>query len=477
MTSAFCRVYLDEYGSLYLIAIVALLATAPVPQDVLIGDWIADMSEEGLFEGRLEVDSRNRVARFGGETLALTDDGHGQWSADLPHKGARISLRWKNGVQGLWLQRYGANDSYGWATPLRFDNPLPDRWTARVRPYRRRFPLLLRIERAERKNGAKRGALRVIPRDPDRNRSLRMNVTDVRKVADQWKFIRKRGAPMTAALSNDGSVLTLSVDDRSLRFRRSVQPEGLKARWTAPIALTRPMPDASWPSKHPRNAGFDVPPLRALIDELARQPVESVFDPMVHALLVAREGQLVVEEYFFGHGPEDLHDTRSSGKSLASMLAGAVAYARKRSPAVFAAQKLCDTASAYADLCRDPRKRAIDLGHLLSMRSGLACDDDDYDSPGNEDRMQSQTKEMDWYRYALSVPMVRAPGEKAVYCSAGINLSGAMLEGLTGQSTTILFQDHLATPLGIEHYHHNVFDDGAGYFGGGIRLRPRDMLK
>ena len=48
--------------------------------------------------------------------------------------------------------------------------------------------------------------------------------------------------------------------------------------------------------------------------------------------------------------------------------------------------------------------------HLLTMSSGLDCDDNNDNSPGNEDVMQEQTKEPDWYRYTMSLPMVRSPG-------------------------------------------------------------------
>ena len=53
----------------------------------------------------------------------------------------------------------------------------------------------------------------------------------------------------------------------------------------------------------------------------------------------------------------------------------------------------------------DPRKATITLGHLLTHNSGLACDDNDDNSPGNEDKMQQTSR--DWYHYTLDLPMVR----------------------------------------------------------------------
>ena len=38
------------------------------------------------------------------------------------------------------------------------------------------------------------------------------------------------------------------------------------------------------------------------------------------------------------------------------------------------------------------------------MTAGFDCDDSG-DRPGDEDMMQQQTEEPDWYRYSLNVPM------------------------------------------------------------------------
>ena len=64
----------------------------------------------------------------------------------------------------------------------------------------------------------------------------------------------------------------------------------------------------------------------------------------------------------------------------------------------------------------DPRKKAMTLEHLISMTAGFDCDDSG-DRPGDEDPMQEQRKEPDWYKYSLNVPMAWNNGDKIVYCS------------------------------------------------------------
>jgi len=111
------------------------------------------------------------------------------------------------------------------------------------------------------------------------------------------------------------------------------------------------------------------------------------------------------------------------------------------------------------------------------MRPGLSCDDNDGDSPGNEMNMQGQAAQPNWRRYTLDLPMVRAPGDRAIYCSASINLALATLQSVTGEWLPDIFAKGIAEPLGIEHYHFNLTPAENGYMGGGVRLVSRDQLK
>jgi CubicO group peptidase (beta-lactamase class C family) len=133
----------------------------------------------------------------------------------------------------------------------------------------------------------------------------------------------------------------------------------------------------------------------------------------------------------------------------------------------------------YKDFANpDPRKQKITVEDLLTMDSGYACDDNDDDSPGNEDTMQGQDKQPDWYKYTLDLPMQDEPGDKkAVYCTGAINLLGGILRNTTHMRLTEFFQKYYAGPLDIHDYHMNLMPTGDAYMGGGIYLRPRDMLK
>jgi CubicO group peptidase (beta-lactamase class C family) len=237
-----------------------------------------------------------------------------------------------------------------------------------------------------------------------------------------------------------------------------------------------PTEDDGWRTASPRQAGLDLKPLAALVQQIQDTQTDSFSTPYIQSLLVARHGKLALEEYFYGFDREQPHDTRSSGKTLAGTLTGIAldhgAKFKLDSPVL-------PLLPQYKDVTNpDPRKQRITVQDLLTMDSGLACDDNDDGSPGNEDTMQQQHKQQDWYRYILDVPMQDEPGDKkAVYCTAGINLLGGIVQHATGMRLTEFFDRFYARPLQIRDYHMNLMPDGGAYLGGGVYLKPRDMLK
>ncbi len=79
----------------------------------------------------------------------------------------------------------------------------------------------------------------------------------------------------------------------------------------------------------------------------------------------------------------------------------------------------------------DARKLRVTLAHLLTHTAGLACNDNDDASPGNENTLQTQSAQPDWWKYTLDLPMAHEPGLRYAYCSANIHLAGGILSTLT----------------------------------------------
>ena len=183
----------------------------------------------------------------------------------------------------------------------------------------------------------------------------------------------------------------------------------------------------------------------------------------------------MLEEYFHGEHRDKPHDTRSAAKSLTATLFGAAVQAGVPLSARSRVYQVMNGGTFAHDL--EPSKRVLTVEHLLTMSSGLDCDDSDPNSPGNEDAVANQTEEPDWWKLTLGLKMLREPGERAVYCSVQPNLIGGVVRKAAGRPLPELFHDLVAEPLGIRRYWMNLTPTGEAYMGGGVRLLPRDFMK
>jgi CubicO group peptidase (beta-lactamase class C family) len=195
----------------------------------------------------------------------------------------------------------------------------------------------------------------------------------------------------------------------------------------------------------------------------------------MHSILVAYRGRLVLEEYFYGFDRATPHDTRSAAKTFGSVMLGT---APARVAGLSPASRIYDVMRSLGPFANpDSRKSQITLAHLLTHTSGLACNDNDDNSPGNEATMQSQRPEPNWWHYTLNLPQQFDPGTRYAYCSANSNLVGGALTQATRRWIPELFRETIAEPLQFGEWHWNLMPNGEGYLGGGAFLLPRDLLK
>jgi hypothetical protein len=125
--------------------------------------------------------------------------------------------------------------------------------------------------------------------------------------------------------------------------------------------------------------------------------------PDVRAIAVHHKGMLVLEEYFYGYDRDRQHQMRSLTKSVISLLAGAAVdrgLLRADEP-VLARLNYTSVANLNS------RKERITLNDLLSNKSGLACDDHDKASLGNEVKLYDST---DWPKAFIDLPTLFEPG-------------------------------------------------------------------
>ena len=470
-------------------AALALAAgcTGPVEGSSPLGLWVWNAGHEASV-----VDVA--ILRDG-ERWRATVDGQ---PADVTIDGRNVSLAAPNGQSFVGhIVGYGVGNGAGNASSIRGRWRQPSSslaysemvtltdltavdgggWRARVDLQARPFRVFLDVfEDAQ-------GELAAVIRNPERNEIMRAGRFRVEKDGkDRWTLVagqgerqirqsvRRNGDELQLDHSWFGTALTLlpaSETDAAAYYPR--YPAAQAARYAPPPRL-----DDGWTVATAEEAGFDRQALDALVAELAGADPRNRRPRLIHSVLVAHKGRLLLEEYFYGHDRTMRHDTRSLGKVFAPVLIGAL---QQQGVDIDAdVRPIADVLAAAGEALDDPRKKDITLAHLMSFTSGLDCDVN-RDSPGSEDRMWGQQDEDDFWLYTARLPLLHEPGERYAYCSGSINLVGASLRAAGGKPIVELFDDLIAQPLEFGTYHWNLAPNGAAYLGGGTYMRPRDILK
>jgi CubicO group peptidase (beta-lactamase class C family) len=238
-----------------------------------------------------------------------------------------------------------------------------------------------------------------------------------------------------------------------------------------------------WAVAAPQAVGLDADRLCALVPWL-----EGWKEGDIHAVLVARHGKLVFEQYFAGadekwgeplgndtaHSRDRLHDARSVTKSVVALVLG-IALDRGLVKAGLDTPVL-DLLPQYADL-RTPEKAKITLRHLLTMSAGLKWNEDiPYGSPDNSETQMDEAP--DPARFVLSQDVVAPAGETYTYSGGCTVLIQAILKQASGKSLDVLAHDLLFAPLGIEQVEWVRYPaTGEPVAASGLRLLPRDFAK
>lgn len=193
----------------------------------------------------------------------------------------------------------------------------------------------------------------------------------------------------------------------------------------------------------------------------------------IHSILLVQKGELILEEYYGKNTIDTQHDLRSVTKNFRSLLLG-IAIDKGF------IESLNDPVSKYMkDLSPkknlDPRKEKITIKHLITMSSGLDCNDWDKNSKGQEDRVY---RKKDWLQYFLDLPMINDPGTVSNYCSIGQILVAEIISKASRMSIDKFAEKYLFKPLGITNlsWGHTSKKEVLAS-GKRLYMIPRDMAK
>lgn len=253
------------------------------------------------------------------------------------------------------------------------------------------------------------------------------------------------------------------------------------------IAVPQKLAD-HWIISTPEQEGFDQQRLEQIIGEI---PVKN---PKLDGIVIARHGKLVVDQYFNGYSPVELHKIWSITKTITSTLLGIAMDQELLSVKDSIHQHL-------GDYLTNPlsSKRNITIEHLITMTSGLEW----IELGGPESTGGQLPYASDWIDFVLDQPLTHPPGEVFNYSTGNTMLLAPIIKSGTALHASEFAKENLFDRLGIEHYEWDTQSEFwtktqngelpgakqaeaidykepfADYTntGSGLRMRPRDLCK
>lgn len=231
------------------------------------------------------------------------------------------------------------------------------------------------------------------------------------------------------------------------------------------IAIQPIQPTTDWVlSKDSYNQNL----IRAMNKKIAQRDFKDI-----SSVVVLKNGELLLEQYFNGSDRSTLHDPRSVGKSFASTMLGiAIAEGFIKNEQ----QKLSEFYPLQNYQHHSPAKTKVTLQQLLTMTSGFTGDDADSASPGHEENMYPTA---DWVKFTLDLPMqnTAAPTNSWQYFTAGVVVLGDILQKTVPGGLESYADKKLFAPLGIKKYQWQYTPQQVANTAGGLQLSALDFAK
>ena len=184
-------------------------------------------------------------------------------------------------------------------------------------------------------------------------------------------------------------------------------------------------------------------------------------DPATQALIVSRNGNIILEQYGNGYSKTDFVTSQSIAKAFYAVLFG-VAIEKGL------LDDLDQPISDYLPEWKNDKRGEITIRNLLEMKSGL------YRSESWNEEMFLSRNNLD---FALSVELVKEPGEIFEYNNVNTALLGPVIEKIYNASPHEVLKKEILNPLEITEY--GLWKDHAlnDITFHGIDLAPLDFIK
>jgi len=192
----------------------------------------------------------------------------------------------------------------------------------------------------------------------------------------------------------------------------------------------------------------------------------------VESMIVYSKGAVKFEKYYNGFVRDSLHHIQSQTKSIVALLMGIaidMGFVKSEDELV---------AKFYPDFSGngDELKSRIRIRDLLTMSSGFRWEEMlPLTDPKNDNMNMYRSGK--WLNYALERPMVTEPFTGFKYNSGCPMIVAGIIEKSSKMTLDDFAKKFLFDPLGIKDYYWLKDSSGFCHAGGGLYMRPLDMLK
>ncbi|MEM9981845.1 MAG: serine hydrolase [Bacteroidota bacterium] len=225
--------------------------------------------------------------------------------------------------------------------------------------------------------------------------------------------------------------------------------------------------DDGWQVSHWKDYQMDTTRIIKLLEQLQKNTHQ------IHSFLLIKDNQLILEAYYDKYTVNHLHDLRSVTKSITTLLMGIAidkGFIESIDAPIF---QYLSTLHPQKNLLQ---KKKITIRHLLTMSTGLDCNDWDKRSKGQEDKAYIKK---DLLQYFIDLPVVHPPGTVAQYCTLGQILANEIISQAANMPIDAFAQQYLFTPLGITdvEWHHTTKRSSIPLAAKRLYLAPRALAK
>ncbi|OEY71101.1 serine hydrolase [Rheinheimera salexigens] len=302
-----------------------------------------------------------------------------------------------------------------------------------------------------------------------------------------WFEARKSSTSLAAAVC---ALILLSTG--CVQHETSLEEDSSSHSW----------PGEEWQTSSLEAEGIAVLPITRFVEE-----IKSGKYGMVDHFLLIRNGRVVVDERFTRNyeavaakvRPEEriglnrrdpkydyenvdyhpyykgseLHTLQSVSKSVTSLALGIAidnGYIKGVSAPVL------PFFAAYEFDRSDPRRAAMTVEDLLTMRSGIEWEPDGSFQDPKTSTVSLENAE-EWVQFILDHPMDTEPGTSFEYNDGASVLLGKIIGTATGQRLDKWTEERLFDPIGIENYYWKATPDGEIDSMGGLYLSAHDLAR